>query len=361
MAYTKTSITTPNQLLVALSTFATSSGWTVLYEGDDTPIDGTTGTDGKRLVIQSPGGDTFAHFRAANGKNIFTTHNTTGYMYGVGLTCSTAYTESPTSGKWFDQTGACQMTTGEVIGCGIPIYFNKACNVYFNHISDPAEMITISVELFDGVFQHMAVGETYKIGSWTGGTIFSASRNSANMFVSSMTSQTIEATSDYIFAVNARANTFLRANIDAAPNRSPEVLWGSAGPATATADAGYTGKRIALPVFGDDVISNSWYPKIPHYRYIQSQSTTDTGRNVNTLNCISVNLPLAVYVLRDPDALSNFSQVGYVPGIYFISTRNVAPASTYDINYPASGNLFQSFPQTSRGGSLGYDGISIKQ
>jgi len=116
-----------------------------------------------------------------------------------------------------------------------------------------------------------------------------------------------------------------------------------------------------LPVANIDCINAGWFPKIPHYGYLQSQTSADTGRNVNTLNCITVNLPLAVYVLRDPDGLANFSQCGYVPGVYFISTRNVAPAQTYTINYPESGTLYQAFPQTSRGGPMGYDGISIKQ
>lgn len=361
MAYEKVTIASPNELILAIRAFASDSGWTVLYEGDDLPIDGTAITDGKRLVLKSPGGSTYAHFRAANGKDIFPTHTTTGYKYGLGLTCSTEYTEAPASGLWYDQIGATQTTTKEVIGVGIPLHAAAACNVYFNHVADPAEMLLISVELFPGFFQHMAVGEIYKIGVWTGGTLYSASRNSANMFTTSMTRAAVEATSGHLFAVNLKASTFLRANIDAAPLRTPEVLWASAGPATATADAGYTGKRLGLPVFGSGVVGTAWYPKIPHYRYLQSQSAEDTGRNVNTLNCISVNLPLAVYVLRDPDGLTNFSQCGYVPGVYFISTRNVAPASLYNVDYPASGTLYQAFPQISRGGTMGYDGFSVKQ
>lgn len=361
MAYSKVSVSSPNELITALSVFAVASGWTVLYEGDDLPIDGTATTDGKRLVIKSPSASTFAHFRAASGKKIFPTHTILGSLYGLGLMCSTAYTEAPASGLWYDQTGATQLTTGEVIGVGIPLQAATAMNVYFNHISDPAEIIVISVEVFAGVFQHMAVGEIYKTGSWTGGTIYSASRNSANMFPASLTASVVDSASYHLFSMNLKANTFLRANIDAAPNRTPEVLWASAGPATATADAGYTGKRLALPVVGAGVLATTWVPKIPHYRYLQSQSSTDTGRNVNTLNCISVNLPIAVYVLRDPDGLANFSQCGYVSGLYFISMRNVSPGSTYDINYPASGNLYQAFPHTSRGGVFGYDGLAIKQ
>ncbi|EGO65619.1 hypothetical protein [Acetonema longum] len=363
MGYTKVTISTPNDLLIALSAFAAANNWTVLAEGDDLAIDGSSAIDGKRLVIRSPGGKTFAHFRSANGMKIFPSQNADGekdYLYGLGLTCSTEFTEFPASGRWYDQVGVTRTTGSEPIGVGIPLHKSQEYNVYFNHVADPSELLLVSAELFPGVFQHIAVGETYKIGSWTGGTIYSASRNSANMFVTTMTQAAVEATSGHLFAVNAKANTFLRANIDSAPLRTPEVLWAGAGP-SGEADAGYTGKRLALPVFGANVAGAAWQPNIPHYRYLQSQSADDTGRNVNTLNCISVNLPLAVYVLRDPDGLANFSQCGYVPGLYFISTRNVSAGGTYNINYPSSGDVFQAFPHTSRGGVMGYDGFSVKQ
>lgn len=357
MAYSKVTVSSPNSFLLALRAFATANGWEVLVESDDLPIDGTATTDGKRLVLKSPSGATYAHFRAANGKNIFQTHATTGYKYGIGLTCSTAFTESPASGKWYDQAGATKNTSGEVVGVGIPIHAATPCDVYFNHIAEPAEMIIASVELYPGLFQHIAVGETYKIGSWTGGTIYSASCGSPRMFATSMSESTLEATSGHLFGINVNANTFLRVNIDAAPLRSPEVLWGSGG--TSVTDTGYTGKKIAMPVINHNALVNA--PKIPHYGYLQSQTATDYGRNVNTLNCISVNLPLAVYVLRDPDGLENYSQCGYVPGVYFISTRNVSPGSVYQVDYPSSGISYQAFPQTSRGGTMGYDGFSIKQ
>jgi hypothetical protein len=358
MAYSCVSVSTPNEFITALSIFAKAVGWTVKYEGDDLPIDGTATTDGKRLVLSSPAGSTFAHFRAANGKRIFPTHTTNGYMYGVGLTCSTAYTESPASGFWYDQTGAIANSSSEVIGVGIPLLNGTAMDVYFNHISDPAEMIIASVEIYTGFFVHIAVGEAYKIGSWTGGTICSASYNSALMLPATLSQSVLDSTSNQIFATNTNANTFLRANIDAAPNRTPEVLWAGSGILT-TAVSGYTGKKMALPVVGKSALSSC--PKIPHYGYLQSQSANDPGRNVNTLNCISVNLPLAIYVLRDPDALANYSQCGYVPGIYFISTKNVAAKSIYSVDYPSSGINYQAFPHSIRGGSLGYDGFSVKQ
>jgi len=357
MAFLKSTISSPNDFITQLSAFAASAGWSVLAEADDLPIAGGSVANGKRLVLCSPSATTFVNLRSANGAKIFPTQNT-GVYYGVGITGSTAFTESPASGLWYDQTGATKNASGEFVGAGIPLHAATECNVYFNHVSDPAQMIIASVEVFAGCFQHIAFGELQKIGTWTGGAIYSASHNSSGMFASSMTQAVVESTSCQLFGANIYSNTFLRVNIDAAPLRSPEVLWASSGPATGL---GYTGKRLGLPIVHRSSLSDATLPKIPHYGYLQSQSASDYGRNVNTLNCISVNLPIAVYVLRDPDGLANYSQCGYVPGVYCISTRNVAPGSVYSVDYPSSGINYQAFPQTSRGGVTGYDGISIKQ
>jgi len=359
MAYEKHILTGgPNELINLLRAYAVNCGWTILVENDDLAIDGSGSIDGRRLVLQSPSGKTFASFRSANGKKIFNTQAAVGS--GLGLVCAAGFQEFPASGFWYDQPGATKATNQEVVGVGIPVQPATTQTVYFNHIHDPAELILISVEVIDKTYQHMAVGEVQKVGSWTGGTIYSASRNSANMF-SAFDTVSLENNSNHLFGLSQNASTFLRADIDAAPLRVPEVLWASGGPNTGGVTAGYTGKTLALPVMNINCLNAAWLPKVPHYGYLQSQNATDTGRNVNTLNCISVNLPLAVYVQRDPDSLMNFSQCGYVPGVCFISTRNLAPGQIYNVNYPASDTTYQAFPQTRRGGPMGYDGIAILQ
>ncbi|VBB05564.1 Hypothetical protein LUCI_0774 [Lucifera butyrica] len=352
----------PNDVLTKIRDFAVAQGWTVLENlTEDLPLDGMATSDGLRLVIQH--GDVIAHFRSANGKAIFPTQVNTDNAYGIGLVCSTAYTAIPVSGKWFDQTGATVHTSGQIMGAGIPVKPDSGWNLYLNAISDPNILLLVSLEVAAGVFQHLAVANVQKIGSWTGGTIYSGSRNSYYMFTASKTfdATTIEAESNPLFGMSKYASTFLRADIDAAPQRLPAILWASAGADLADLKYGYTGKILGLPVKKQDTLTETWDPKIPHYAYLQSQATTDPGRNVNTLNCISVNLPMALYVQRDPDGLRNFSQCGYVPGIYFVSTRNMAPGQTYEIDYPQSGKLHQVFPFTRRGGLYGYDGFSVQQ
>ncbi|WP_371366309.1 hypothetical protein SRRS_07250 [Sporomusa rhizae] len=322
----------------------------------------TPGVDGKRLTIKK--GDIYACFRSANGKPIFKTqlNATSDNAYGIGLVCSTNYSSTPISGYWFDQPNATKLkSTQEVIGVGIPC---KPCNnyrLYCNAISDPSDLLLFSLELEPGYFQHIAVANANKVGAWNGGTVYSASRNSVRMFPGSWDVSILESESNHLFGMSKYSSTFLRVDIDAAPLRMPGVLWASGGPDTADAQACYTGKMLALGVMNNDCLTASWLPKVPHYGYLQSQNADDSGRNTNTLNCISVNLPMALYVMRDPDSLRNFSQVGYVPGVYAISLYNIAPGQLYEISYPQSGNLHQVFPHVHRKGIFGYDGISVKQ
>ena len=366
MAYQKyTGLTNAVSILAKISEFAAAQGWTVLENNvDDLSIDGSGGSDGVKLSLSSPNSTVFVNFRSANGKKIFDTQKNDNNAYGIGLVCSTAHTNKPASGKWFDQPNApVHVGTQQVIGVGIPI--NPAGNhtLYINSILDPAPLLLISVET-DGVFQHLAAGYLEKIGDWDGGIIFSGTRNSVNMFTASTVfdSTAIEAESTPLFAMTTNANTFLQADIDAAPLRLPSVLWASAGPQdSSNISYAYTGKQLALPVKTNEVIGSQWNAFISDYTDLQSENTTDSGRNVNTLNCITVNMNLVVYALRDPDGLRNFSPVGYVPGFYFISMRNISPAQTYEISYPKSGALHQVFPYTRRRGKFGMDGFSIKQ
>lgn len=322
----------------------------------------TPGVDGKRLTIKK--GDVYACFRSANGKPIFKTqlNATSDNAHGIGLVCSTNYSSTPISGFWFDQPNATKLkSTQEVIGVGIPCKPGNNYRLYCNAISDPSDLLLFSLELEPGYFQHLAVASTNKVGAWNGGTVYSGSRNSVRMFPGSWNVSILESESNHLFGMSKYSSTFLRVDIDAAPLRMPGVLWASAGPDTADAQACYTGKMLALGVMNIDCLTASWLPKVPHYGYLQSQNADDSGRNTNTLNCISVNLPMALYVMRDPDSLRNFSQVGYVPGVYAISLYNIAPGQLYEISYPQSGNLHQVFPHVHRKGIFGYDGISVKQ
>ncbi len=347
----------PNDVLEKIRDFLVDKGFTVLNNcTSDLDINGSGISDGNVLVVKK--NDLYAVFRSANGKVIFANQQNSNQSYGIGLTCATNYTVNPPSGKWFDQPNVVVNTAQSPIGVGIPVKQSDNYRLYCNYVDDPAIMVVLSLELEKGIFQHLAFGETQKVGTWNGGTIFSGSKNSYNMFPTSWDVEQIAAGSNHLFGMSSNPSTFLRIDVDAAPLRQNPVFWATAGPAAGTCS---TGKILGTPLTNLDSLGASWFPKVPHYAYLQSQTVSDYGRNVNTLNCISVNLPIALYIQRDPDSLMNFSQVGYVPAVYAISMRNIAPASCYEISYPKSGNLHQVFPHVKRAGMFGYDGISIMQ
>lgn len=357
MAYTLYgNLSGPNDVLAKMRDFFVLKNWTVIANCvSDLCIDESGVSDGKLLVVKK--NDVYAVLRSANGKLIFENQANSNNAYGIGLMCATNYTPNPPSGYWFDQPNAPRnVSSQKQIGVGIPVNPSGNTRLYCNAIEEPKPMVVFSLEIVAGVFQHMAVGEIEKVGKWTGGTVFSASRSSYNMFPPGWTADVLANNTNHLFGYSTDPSTYLRIDVDAAPLRERPVLWAAAGPSGGN---GGTGKILASTVLNLDAIGSA--PKVPHYGYLQSQSASDYGRNVNTLNCISVNLPVMLFVQRDPDSLMNFSQVGSVPGIYEISMRNVAPGSCYEISYPRSGNLHQALPQVQRAGRFGYDGISIKQ
>ena len=379
-----TGLTTPNDILTKMAEYATSVGWSILANcTDDLDIINMSMNDGKKLVVQNPSATMFASFRTANGYQIFPKQvkgvnlDTWGgglpkidnTISGIGCICSTGYSAV---NKWFDQDGVPRykdsLGQGKQVGTGIHTVAGSPHTLYCNNVTTPTNMLFFSIEV-GGVFQHLIVGEVEKMASWTGGIIFSGSLNSYNQFKGNMTAVDIEQKLLPVMSTDKASNTFLMIEMDDAPSRGG-IKWASSGAniglTSPTDQAGleicYTGKQLAMPIrtqLGMGI--EAWTPKVPHYGYIQSQNSLDGGMNSNTLNCISMALPLMCMVVRDPDDLKEFSPVGNVSGCYFISLYNMASGETYEISYPQSGELHQVFPMTKRRGRYGYDGIAIAQ
>ena len=234
--------------------------------------------------------------------------------------------------------------------------------LFCNHLTTPTDTLTFSLVKVDAetkLYQttHLIVGLLQKYDeSWVGGIYFTGSATH-EMVKTAYKVYLDEDTSDQytlpVFSSSEKSNTFLRINIDEAPSTARgTILWASSG------TDNVTGKRLSLPVRVPGQESNG---KIPHYEYLQSQSRLDWGRNINTLNCITVNMPLYFSVNVDPDQLNLYAAAGVATGVFFISTLNMQTGFCYEQSYPQSGDLCQVFPMGKRRGYYGFDGISIRQ
>lgn len=264
--------------------------------------------------------------------------------------------------------------------------------LFCNEVTDPTDeyISTLTFSLLktnDSYYQvsHLIVGNLIKYDKWTGGIIFSGSANRYNMIPANYLYKHDKTSDRVIFPVlssGKESNTFLRINIDNAPQSTRgQILWASSG------QDNITGKPLSLPMrTGNGVVVNktigttlskedgsTWNistgdgnteygnGEVPHYYFMQSHQRLDSGRNVNTLNCITINMPIFAAVLVDPDELNNYAAAGEVLGVYFVSMYNIQTSSVYEINYPSSNDTCQAFSVGKRRGVYGFDGISIKQ
>lgn len=194
-----------------------------------------------------------------------------------------------------------------------------------------------------------------KFDNWNGGLIFSGTSTMDEL----ATAGDLWANTDLsdenvhpLYSSGKKSNTFLRIDIDDAPTAiRGEILWASSGTDMVT------GKPMSLPIRTMSGANG----EIPNYYMLQSKSKLDSGKNINTLNGISVCLPLFVSVRVDPDVLNNYASVGTVSGVTYISTLNTQTGKVYEINYPDSGKISQTFPFGRRRGYYGFDGLAIKQ
>lgn len=235
-------------------------------------------------------------------------------------------------------------------------------DLYCNHITAPTELITFSLvkrnKNDERFFQttHLIFGMLNKYEAWNGGAFFSGSANQDMMQTAYQIYVDDDKISDRwtlpVLSSSALTNTYLRIDVDEAPlDIRGNVIWASSG------HDNITGKSLALPIRNNDTDG----AKIPSYYFMQSKERLDWGRNINTLNGITVDMPMFFAVKTDPEELNLYAAVGQATGIYFISMLNMQTAGTYERSYPKSGVLNQVFPMGRRRGNYGFDGIGIAQ
>ena len=368
-------LSSPNEVLEAIASYIKEKGYEVVQDViDDLNIYDRTTTDGKKLIFKDVTKNYFICLRSANGTQIFgdidetkqdsATKSTSTAYYGIGMTVSEGYSSAK---RWYAQYNApVKLKTTDVLGVWMPVPTTidntpVKYTLYCNDVTLPSNSLVFSLVKEDDTYHqcaHLAFCNLFKFEEWTGGALFSGSATinmMANAYRCFVHNKTADSYILPLFSSTTRdSNTFLRVDIDGAPSEERgNILWASSGANNET------GKKLSLPI--RTASSDSTNGKIPNYYWLQSKTRLDWGKNINTLNCITVNLPLFVAVLVDPDALGNYASVGTISGVYYVSTLNMQTACTYEMSYPKSGDLVQVFPMGKRRGFYGFDGISIKQ
>lgn len=118
---------------------------------------------------------------------------------------------------------------------------------------------------------------------------------------------------------------------------------------------------------------------LPTYKNEISNSVIDPGRFINQFNGISLVMPIAVFVMREPKQLNEFSSVGILDYVSVVSMYNCSSGSINDVNYPIEENTlkYQCFSiyrrrmntdfldlyswQKVREGFVGYNGLAVRQ
>lgn len=398
MAYVKyINLHNPNEVLEKMFEYVKSRGYTII-DGikDDLNVYDRATTDGKKFVFMDRTDTYYVSVRSANGTQIFGSDDATmdsiaitsgaecdPAYYGIGMTVSEGYSKTQ---RWYNQYLAPNTFQGTYInGVWIPVNDRSGetdeftYTLWCNNITAPTDTIIFSVTANntsgDGIIGndikavHLVFGNLNKYDEWNGGAFFSGSstpslmKDAAELFerlpAGSSANDIFEEhfkTHDNgilpILSSSSISNTFLRIDIDDAPKESRGLIrWASSG------SDNVTGKPMSLPVR----VNGGGNGQIPHYSFLQSSSSTDWGRNINTLNCMTLNMPLYMAVRVDPDALNNYAGAGQVSGIYYVCSLNMQTTGTYEMSYPRSNDLCQIFPHGCRRGRYGFDAISIRQ
>lgn len=369
-------LATPNDVLLKIAEFVTAKGYSIVENAvDDLNIYDMSSTDGKKLVFRSRNSEYFYILRSANGTNIFgvadesvmgTTEPQLSSTYnGIGVIVSEGYSNTV---RWYNQgnipkrykdTKALGLFMPVAVKDNSGVTLNYTYTLYCNNVTDTnSDILTFTIVKENDSYRqcaHIVIGQLLKYDVWTGGAFFSASATS-DMIGSSWSCFQHKRDADSVIlpvlSSGTVSNTFLRIDIDDAISETRgRVIWASSG------TDNVTGKKLSLPIRS---ITNA-NGKIPNYWLLQSHGRTDWGRNVNTLNCLSINFPIYMAISRDPDSVSVYSSVGQINGVYYVNNLNMQSGFVYKLNHPTSTDTCQVFSMGKRRGVYGYDGISVRQ
>ena len=164
-----------------------------------------------------------------------------------------------------------------------------------------------------------------------------------------------------------RLDIFMRIDMDNAPNRKKNDVV-EANP-KCNMPLVYRNKLWAITIDIDYYIpmvcSITYSTKsLPKYESLISHDYLEKGHIVNTLNNISLLMPLWFMVHRDPEELNSYSAVSRNDVINLVSMYNICSGRIENGTFPVKEHKYQCFQMGNRRamfGMKGYNGLAFKQ
>lgn len=377
---------TPDEVISKIAEFIKTTDLTIVQDlVDDYDIYTASAVDGKKFAFKISHSESnnktvenVVVLRSANGTNIFGMTDDSQqqlnqsqfkkdiHYEGIGMTVGDAYSATVT---WHNQQNTPHVVKSTTaLGVFMPIttqVTDISYTLYCNYLKKEEKTLVFSV-VRENTFQrqsaHLIVGNLSKYDIWHGGVYFTGSLNgSINDFDMTIkayelfedTYELYEAYTLPVFCQGSKGGTYLQIDIDEAPSDfRGNIHWASSFIDKSIG----TGKQLAVPIRDSDSGAN-----IPNYYYLQSKDRLDWGKNNNSLNCITVDLPIYFAVCVDPDVIQDYACCGYCYGLSYISLLNFQTGETYHIDKYNSESLEQVFTMDKRRGWYGFDGFGVDQ
>lgn len=294
MAYEIGTWLNPSDGLDKIRVFLIAQGWTVDAFTVEAP--------GKRLHMHKGGFYLNAKSADSTASNIWH-EGSVGIQ--IGFNVGTGY--SPAS-IWRDQPGVVKVVAGSAIGGALQLPAGAVTSYRLDY-DDTYKALVIYVQTQPGVWRWGGFGESLiKAGAWTGGAWLAASSDYYRVGGISGEGHT-NATPAFVFGANSDATdlkplVFVRADVDAFTGS-----WVGGGASVTTGKGGDTNIKGYSEVSGN----------APSLTALQDRSR-------NSLNSLSVLLPVQVFAARDAGGMS---LLGTLPNVYATNISGMVPGQPY--------------------------------
>lgn len=109
-----------------------------------------------------------------------------------------------------------------------------------------------------------------------------------------------------------------------------ETVWGD--------NFGYTKLRIETSITLPEK-----HKSLPTYYNLAPQKPWHPGMNYTQLNGITLCMPIIFYVVRDPQILDTYSEVGITYAVTYVDMYDISSGKMLEATYPVKGTIYQCF------------------